>query len=60
MTNHSTIILGTLGGTILSITAIPNTTTIISTIILAIIGTSVSFFTTVGIKYLWNKYIKKK
>ena len=57
--DHSTsTTAGTIGGTILSVIAIPSTT-IITTIVVACIGATVSFFMSIILKKLWN-YINKK
>lgn len=49
----------TVGGTLLSITAIPSSATILTTIILAAIGAITSFFVSVILKKLWYKYNPK-
>jgi hypothetical protein len=54
---HSTAI-GTTAGTILSVLTI-DTPTIEHTVIIAILGAVVSFITSLGLKFLWNKVIHK-
>ena len=55
-TNNDTII-GTIGGTLLSIIAIP-TQTIVTTIIVAVIGATVSFFTSLILKEIYKRFKK--
>jgi hypothetical protein len=60
-TNHITnhlggTIAGTVGGTIVAVSAI-HTENIVNTMILAAIGAATSFLVTVGVKYVWYKYI---
>ena len=57
MTNHTAA--GTIGGTILSVVAIP-TQTIFTTIVVAIIGATVSFLTSLVLKELYKHITKKK
>lgn len=59
MTGHDTTVLGTAGGTLLAVSAIPSTASMINTTILALIGVVVSFFASLLLKYLWAKYIIK-
>lgn len=54
---HSTAI-GTAGGTLLAIITI-NANTIISTAIVAAVGATVSFFTSLLLKWLIQKFNKK-
>ena len=49
-------IAGTVGGTLLAVTTI-HTENIVNTIILATIGATTSFLVTIGVKYIWYKYI---
>ena len=56
MGDQSTAI-GTAGGTLLSVLAIPNST-ILATVVLAAIGAVTSFFVSVFVKWLWKKITK--
>lgn len=49
-------IAGTVGGTLLAVTTI-HTENIVNTIILATIGATTSFLVTIGVKYIWYKFI---
>lgn len=52
-------VVGTIGGTVLAFMSIPFTS-IVTTIILAIIGTTVSYFTSMFYKHLIDCYKKRK
>ena len=55
--NHvGSTIAGTVGGTLVAVSAI-HTENIVNTMILAAIGAATSFLVTVGVKYIWYKYI---
>lgn len=52
-------IVGTIGGTLLAFMSIPFTS-IVTTILLAILGSSVSYFTSMLLKYIVEGYKKRK
>lgn len=57
ITNHAGgTIAGTIGGTIVAVSAI-QTENIVNTMILAAIGATTSFLVTIGVKYVWYKWI---
>jgi F0F1-type ATP synthase membrane subunit a len=58
LTSNDSTVIGTAGGTFLALFAIP-TSTVIATIVLAIIGATTSFIVSILLKELYN-YIKKK
>ena len=60
MTNNYDTIIGTAGGTLLSVIAIPSGIAISSTIILALIGAVTGFLTTLLCKKIYNYFTKKK
>ena len=49
---------GTIGGTLLTVVAIP-ASTIITTMVIAAIGATVSFFVSLILKKLWCRYFEK-
>jgi uncharacterized membrane protein (UPF0136 family) len=57
MTHHhdSTTALGTLTGTVFTVAATIDTQDYMKTMILAIVGATVSFGVSVFLKWLWNK-----
>jgi hypothetical protein len=57
MTNSTAA--GTIGGTLLSIVAIPSST-VITTVIIACIGATVSFFMSILLKAVWLYFTKNK
>jgi mannitol-specific phosphotransferase system IIBC component len=52
---YSTTILGTLTGTVFTVTATIDTQDYIKTMILAIIGATVSFVVSIFLKWLWKR-----
>ena len=58
LTSHiAGTVAGTLVGTAVAVSAIPSSATIYTTMILASIGAGTSFLVTVGVKYVWYKYL---
>lgn len=57
MTNSTAA--GTVGGTLLSIVAIPSST-MITTVVVACVGATVSFFMSLLLKNAWLYFIKKR
>ncbi len=51
----STTAIGTVTGTVLTVAATIDTQDYIKTVILAIVGASVSFFVSMVLKWLWKK-----
>jgi hypothetical protein len=58
MTHHSESIIGTISGTLLVVFTLP-LQNILTTVILAIIGATTGFCTTLLLKYLYKKFTTK-
>lgn len=55
---HNDTIIGTIGGTLLAVVTV-NSSTFITTVVVAVIGSTTSFFVSLFLKWAWKKYVKK-
>ncbi len=57
---HTAEIASTIGGTVLSASSIPEGSSFVSTILLAMTGAITSFLVTILVKRIWKKITKKE
>lgn len=54
----SSTVLGTLTGTVFSVVAMIDSHDYLKTVILAVVGATVSFFVSLGLKWMWGRVIR--